>query len=158
MITAIFSARRIFFCALLLFPVCMPAQRTTDVMLAGGWSRSHDNYLDAGLRFYRLAADGQAFMAFSGLTAGCEFNLSKQRGQYIPYAGWQGQAFLLAYGARAEYGIDENQYAWGLSLETGLSLIEFMRVTCGYRFRIAGDPDALQSGPKFSLVFAMLMK
>jgi|GEM_PF-3968736 len=140
----------------LLASTLLPAQKVKryhEFWPAAGYNRIRgDQFFDAGLRWYSLYPDGQAFMAFSGASAGCEFSLDRGEPVHIPYLGWQGQVLMLGYGARLEYASDREQRSVGCSLETGFSLFEVLRVMGGYRL-VFGNHDPLRlRGFRFSLV------
>lgn len=125
---------------------------TNEFFVSAGYNYCQTSFFDAGLRYYKWTNDGQTALAFSGPAAGCEFSLNRDDLIYIPYVGWQGQLFGLAYGLRAEYAIGDENQAFGLSPELGLSLIEMLRVTAGYRFSFGKNDPLDIRGFRFSII------
>ncbi|HLP12383.1 MAG TPA: hypothetical protein VK177_10665 [Flavobacteriales bacterium] len=127
---------------------------TNEFFMSGGVNYCTYRFMDAGLRYYRWKNDGQTVMAFAGASAGCEFSLGPANQVYIPYIGWQGQFVMLAYGMRIEYILTSEKEMYASSVEMGLSLFEFIRITGGYRFTTGkNDPLAL-GGFRFSAIAA----
>jgi len=127
---------------------------SNDFTISGGYNYCRGNFIDAGIRYYNLANDGQAALAFAGPAAGCEFSVGEKDQLYIPYIGWQGQMFMLGYGLRAEYMISKEKQVFGFTPEVGLSLFEIFRITGGYRFRF-DKTDALGLNDfRFSVIAA----
>lgn len=127
---------------------------SNEFFVAGGYSHCRMNFIDAGLRYYRWRNDGQTFLAFSGVTTGCEFSLKQPQQVYVPYLGWQGQALMLAYGLRAEYATDRELQSFGVMPELGFSAFEFLRITAGYRWIITNNDPLQMQGFRFSVVGA----
>lgn len=125
-----------------------------DFLLSGGYNYCRTNFIDVGLRYYNLSNDGQAALAFSGAAAGCEFSVGNPNQVYIPYIGWQGQRFMIGYGIRAEYAIGRETQSFGFTPELGISLIEILRITGGYRFNLDRNDVLGISGFRFSVIIA----
>jgi len=128
---------------------------TNEFIISAGYNFGFRRFMDFGMRYYHWRNDGQTAMAFSGIAIGAEISLlEKDERIYIPYIGWQGQYMLLAYGLRAEYGMNKENRAFGFSPEIGLSLIESIRLTAGYRFVVEGSDPLELSGVRFSVIAA----
>jgi hypothetical protein len=148
----------IFFC---LSFGCLTARTAYDkpysheFFAGGGFTHCRMNFIDAGLRYYHWRNDGQTFLAFGGVTTGCEFSLKQPQQIYIPYLGWQGHVLTVAYGLRGEYATDREQRSYSLAPEVGWSFFECVRITAGYRWVLTkNDPLQLQ-GFRFSLFGAI---
>lgn len=127
---------------------------SNEFMISGGYNYSQKHFFDLGLRYYHLRNDGQTAISFAGAAVGCEFDIRDKEQIYIPYIGWQGQTFFLAYGLRAEYALSKWSQSLGFSPELGVSLIEIIRVTCGYRFVIEKNDPLNLSRFRFSIILA----
>ena len=126
-----------------------------EFFIAGGYNYCEDNFLDFGLRYVHWTNDGQQIMAFGGPSAGCEFTFGRFDQVFIPYIGWQGQALLIGYGLRAEYAFNYQQGAFGLTPELGISIIELLRITAGYRFSFAKHDPLDISAFRFSILLSI---
>ncbi|PHR49040.1 MAG: hypothetical protein COA32_03055 [Fluviicola sp.] len=127
---------------------------TNEFMISAGYEYCTRNFMDVGLRYYHWRNDGQTAMAFSGFAIGTEISLVEKEQIYIPYIGWQGQYMFIAYGLRAEYGIGKKNQAFSILPEIGLSLIELLRITAGYRFVVENKDPLNLSGFRFSVIVA----
>ena len=127
---------------------------TNEFFLSAGYNYCRNNFFDAGVRYYHWKNDGQTFMAFAGYSAGCEFSFGQKDQLFIPYIGWQGQKFMLAYGVRTECVIGKEKQMFGFTPELGLSLFEMVRITGGYRFRFDKNDMLGFNNFRFSLIVA----
>jgi len=131
------------------------ADYTNEFFLSAGYNYSGVSFFDVGMRYYRYKNDGQTSLAFGGPAIGCKFGTRELEPIVVPYIGWQGQAFFLAYGIRAEYALWNGRESFAITPELGISFFEIVRITGGYRFGFGkADPIGLD-GFTFSAIIGI---
>lgn len=106
-----------------------------------GYNGTAHNFVELGARYHVIRDERQATLDISGPTIGCEIGIGDTKGTVIPYLGWQGYYWGLAYGIRTEYLIHPNHRTFALSPEIGFSMAEFLRFTVGYRIPFFDYPE-----------------
>lgn len=123
--------------------------------VSAGYNGSAHNFIDVGSRYHVQRDQRHGTLEISGPSAGMEIGIGDSFRTFIPYLGWQGYYWGLAYGIRAEYIINPNYQGFSITPEFGFSAAEWLRFTVGWRFPFYDDSELRFNRFRFGFAIAV---